>query len=64
MTENKNDFDKKVSELPKDKTFIVYCRSGRRSSIVGDDLQKKGFKVLNMGAFDSWKKTGFKTENK
>lgn len=64
MTTNKSSFDLKISKLPKDKQIIVYCRSGRRSSIVGHELQKRGFRVLNMGSFDSWKSAGFETEEK
>lgn len=55
MNEHKADWEKIVSGYPKDKTIIVYCRSGRRSEIVGQELQKKGYKVLNMGGFDTWK---------
>lgn len=64
MTDNKKEFEKRITELPKDKTIIVYCRSGRRSGIMGSELQKRGFKVLNMGAFDAWKAAGLKTEEK
>lgn len=64
MTTNKSSFDLEISKLPKDKQIILYCRSGRRSSIVGHELQKRGFRVLNMGSFDSWKSAGFETEEK
>lgn len=34
---------------------LLYCRSGRRSGIVGDYLAKKGFKkVMNFGGVLSW----------
>jgi rhodanese-related sulfurtransferase len=46
------------------KTVIVYCGSGRRSEMVGTELAKKGYKVLNMGGFDSWKNAGLPVENK
>lgn len=62
MNQNKKEFDQKVMQLPKDKTIIVYCRSGRRSGIVGEALKKEGYKVLNMGGFDSWKEAGLETE--
>lgn len=61
---NVNAQDLDISKPPKDKQVIVYCRSGRRSSIVGHELQKRGFRVLNMGSFDSWKSAGFETEEK
>lgn len=57
-------FDKLVATLPKDKNIIVYCRSGRRSGLVGAELEKKGLKVSNMGTFDSWKSEKLPTETK
>lgn len=61
MKDKKEEWEKSIASLPKDKTIVVYCRSGRRSDIVGEELVKKGFKVLNMGGFDSWKKAGLPT---
>lgn len=55
MKEKKDEWEKIVATFPKDKTVIIYCRSGRRSEIVGQELTKKGLKVLNMGSFESWK---------
>jgi len=62
MDNNKEAWNREVDKLPKDKTIIVYCRSGRRSEIVGEELVKKGFKVLNMGDFSSWKSAGLPVE--
>lgn len=56
MSNNKSSFDGQIEKLPKDKTVIVFCRSGRRSGIVGGILKKKGFKVLNLGGYEDWKK--------
>lgn len=61
MTEHKADFDKKVSELPKDKEIYVYCRSGRRSGIVKEELIKQGYKVKNIGGFETLKSKGLPT---
>lgn len=58
MQNKRDEWDKIIASFPKDKTIVVYCRSGRRSEIVGTELAKKGFKVLNMGTFDSWKEAG------
>ena len=55
MSNNKLSFDNQIEKLPKDKTVIVFCRSGRRSGIVGNILLKKGFKVLNLGGYEDWK---------
>lgn len=62
MEKNAPEFDKLVAQLPKNKTIIVYCRSGKRSAIVGEALEKRGFKVLNMGSFNDWKTKGLPTE--
>lgn len=62
MDNNKETWGLEIDKLPKDKTIIVYCRSGRRSEIVGGELVKKGFKVLNMGGFSTWKSSGLPVE--
>ncbi len=58
MKENKVEWEKIVAALPKDKTVIVYCKSGRRAGVVGEELVKRGFKVLNMETFSSWQGAG------
>jgi hydroxyacylglutathione hydrolase len=48
----------KVDELTNDKTKIVYCQSGNRSSIAASSLMSKGIKnVMNLtGGFSAWEK--------
>lgn len=41
-------FLKKMSALDKDKTYYIYCRSGRRSNSAAVKLQQHGFKVFDM----------------
>lgn len=46
-----DEIDEKV-DLDKEKTIIVYCRSGRRSSIAYETLKKLGYNVYDLGAYD------------
>ncbi|MFQ5798735.1 MAG: rhodanese-like domain-containing protein [Bacteroidota bacterium] len=51
------ELEERVGELEayKDKTIIVYCRSGRRSSWASTILNTRGFKVLNIeGGMLKW----------
>ena len=43
------------TDLPKEKTILVYCKSGTRSGIAEETLTKLGYEVINLGAFDSIK---------
>lgn len=38
--------------LDKDKTILVYCRSGRRSNIAKQELEKLGYTVIDLGGYD------------
>ena len=40
-------------ELSKEKTILVYCRSGKRSSIGYKQLTSLGYEVYDLGAYDS-----------
>lgn len=40
---NSGDFDAKIDQLDKSKTYLVYCRSGNRSSTAANIMIKKGF---------------------
>lgn len=50
------DFVQKVSNLDKDKTYLVYCRSGNRSGSACQIMTEAGFeKVYNLaGGIMSW----------
>ena len=58
---SKPDFDKKISELKKDATVIVYCAVGGRSSRAAGMMSSKGFKkVYNMdGGINAWAANDF-----
>jgi rhodanese-related sulfurtransferase len=43
------DFATQIAALPKDSTYAVYCRSGRRSAIAADQMADAGFtSVVNL----------------
>lgn len=60
----KSDFDgaqtgwKPVLAEAKDKTLVLYCRSGNRSGRVAAALAEQGYKVVNAGAFKDWAAAG------
>ncbi len=58
------DFDKKINELDKEKHYLVYCRSSKRSKAACNRMAKKGFaKLYNLqGGMLAWKKEGFASE--
>ena len=41
------------TDLPKEKTIFVYCKSGTRSGYAYDNLTKLGYEVIILGAFDA-----------
>ena len=61
---NQTDFAQKIDELDRSKTYIVYCRSGRRSSRAVGIMATKGFKNLyNVSdGFLGWNKNGLPFE--
>ena len=61
---NQADFAQKIDELDRSKTYIVYCRSGRRSSKAVGIMAAKGFKNLyNVSdGFLGWNKNGLPFE--
>jgi rhodanese-related sulfurtransferase len=51
-----SDIDDRFNELDKNKSYLVYCRSGARSSAAANRMRSNGFKnVTNMtGGMNSW----------
>ncbi|MDX9705640.1 MAG: rhodanese-like domain-containing protein [Weeksellaceae bacterium] len=43
---NSENFDSKIKELDPDKTYYVYCRSGKRSTKAVNKLHQEGFHDL------------------
>lgn len=55
-----SDFEQKISELDKSKTYALYCRSGRRSTIATEKMAELGFtNLINLkGGFEDLAKLG------
>jgi len=53
-----DDFKEKVNKLDKDKIYLVYCRSGTRSTKACGIMEGQGFeKLYNLkGGFNAWKR--------
>lgn len=51
---------KVVKEIPNDKPIVMYCSIGYRSEKIGEQLQKKGYKVYNLyGGIFHWANQGY-----
>ena len=55
-----DEFEKRVSEISKDKPALLYCAGGGRSEIALDFLKKQGYsKAVHMGpGFSGWRQAG------
>ena len=53
-------FAERVNSLDKDKTYLVYCRTGRRSATATAKMKELGFtKLYNFaGSMVEWEKAG------
>ncbi|WP_158607317.1 rhodanese-like domain-containing protein [Rhodohalobacter sp. SW132] len=59
---NSGEFEEKVDDLDKDKTYYLYCRTGNRSGQAADIMKKHGFEnVHNIGGFEDLANSGFET---
>lgn len=54
----------RLAEIPKDKTVVVTCRSGNRSSQVASFLQEQGFTNIHdmQGGLVAWQQAGLPVE--
>jgi rhodanese-related sulfurtransferase len=57
-------FASEVQKLNKNKTYLLYCRSGSRTRKAADAMQKIGFKHVYMleGGIIAWKGAGKQVE--
>jgi rhodanese-related sulfurtransferase len=63
MDFNGSDFNSKISELDKGKTYLVYCQVGGRSAKATARMEQDSFKaVYNLkGGYSAWVDNGFET---
>jgi len=55
-------FKDKLSELDKKNTYVIHCRSGRRSTKALKLFDELGFEeVYNMGGIVEWEQSGYPT---
>jgi len=54
-------FKDEVNKLDKNKTYAVYCHSGRRAAASADIMEQLGFKsIYEIGGVEQWQEAGFK----
>ena len=56
-----SDFKDNISNLDKNKTYALYCRSGRRAVASSDIMAELGFQhIYQFGGVKEWQEAGFK----
>lgn len=48
------DVRNRATELPKDKTIVVYCRSGHRAGEAQKTLASMGYRARSLGGMSNW----------
>lgn len=53
-------FQQNIEQLKKNKTYLLYCRTGKRTAVAGAKMKVAGFKKVYMmdGGITSWKEKG------
>lgn len=56
-----DDFEDRVDELDKDKTYVIYCRTGVRSAGARDTMERLGFSEVHnvLDGITGWVDAGF-----
>ncbi len=56
------DFRQMMDRFDKNKTYLLYCRTGRRSAEAAAIMKELGFqRIYDMGGIQSWKEAGYPT---
>ena len=54
-----NELPSRLSLLPRDHTIVAVCRSGNRSHVVTQALQREGYRAANLeGGLKAWRRAG------
>lgn len=48
--------NRRLGELPRDRTIVTYCMTGGRAGKARDILERNGFKVVNGGGYETIRK--------
>jgi len=57
------EFQNSLSDMDKDKTYYLYCRTGNRSGQAARIMKSQGFEnVYNVGGFEDLANAGFEAE--
>jgi len=56
-----DDFDRKIESLPKEQSYLLYCRSGGRSGAALSRMKSRGFTEVKhiSGGIGSWRAAGY-----
>ena len=50
------ELNRRLGELPRDRTIVTYCQTGGRAGKARDILERNGFKVVNGGGYETIRK--------
>ena len=50
------ELNRRLGELPRDRTIVTYCQTGGRAGKARDILERNGFKVVNGGGYETVRK--------
>ena len=58
-------FRRDIDALPRDKTYLLYCRAGNRSFTALEIMTASGFGKVSViaGGFNAWVRSGLRTTN-
>jgi phage shock protein E len=49
-----DEVSQRLAEIPRDKTVVVYCRSGARSARAAGVLRRAGYQARDLGPMSAW----------